>query len=299
MKKHYLFALPVVVALTLVAGPAFATGDCVVGVIHHEAVDETASKEFRWMKVIPGVDETFHAEYRFQTRSKTYGWVEHKFIYSRWDFIDGGQTRINETIVSGHWQSTGNQPFWHAIPDSIINAVWGSGGIPDSVLGGSEAHPAGSVSLTTYGAPPGAGSAPYYASKAQESTGYTQWGPWSDWSTTDPGLSDETKNVESRQVSNNDDTPEKTVYYVENGEPTSDLTDANWTPDEPEGWTFVDDRAVGVDVHEPAWDEKVYGECELAETGANEAASLVTIIGGVALLAAGVALVLYRRKVMR
>ncbi|MEU4454245.1 LPXTG cell wall anchor domain-containing protein [Nocardioides sp. NPDC023903] len=38
--------------------------------------------------------------------------------------------------------------------------------------------------------------------------------------------------------------PDVTVYFVEDGEPTTNLADASWTADEPEGWDLVDTRTV-------------------------------------------------------
>jgi LPXTG-motif cell wall-anchored protein len=300
MKRTILATALISCALILVPAAANATDLCVVDTVHHDAIEEVSHQEYQYKKIIPGTQETFRTEYRFQTRTKTFGWVEHKFIYSRWDFVDGGQTTVNGKVVSGHWQSTGSQAFWHAIPDSVINAVWGSGGIPDNVLGGSQEHPAGSVPLTAYGAPRGAGSAQYYASKVQESTGYTDWGPWSDWSAANPGPSNDTRNVESRRTSNNDSTPDTTVYYVENGEPTTSLTDANWTTitPAPEGWTFEDKRSVVTTLGEDAYDEDVYGDCpapELAETGVNDNAWLFAG-GALLLIAMGASLVVYRKR---
>jgi len=77
-----------------------------------------------------------------------------------------------------------------------------------------------------------------------------------------------------------------TEYYVPGGEPTRELGESNWTTDEPEGWTFVDDRKV-VDkkavppvttvtkvVDKEASSTKTlvpatYDECELASTGSD------------------------------
>ncbi|MFE6509187.1 hypothetical protein ACFVDI_01035 [Nocardioides sp. NPDC057767] len=38
--------------------------------------------------------------------------------------------------------------------------------------------------------------------------------------------------------------PDVTLYFVEDGEPTTNLADASWTTDEPEGWDLVDTRTV-------------------------------------------------------
>lgn len=38
--------------------------------------------------------------------------------------------------------------------------------------------------------------------------------------------------------------PDVTLYFVEDGEPTTNLADASWTADEPEGWDLVDTRTV-------------------------------------------------------
>ncbi|MEU0316130.1 LPXTG cell wall anchor domain-containing protein [Nocardioides sp. NPDC006273] len=38
--------------------------------------------------------------------------------------------------------------------------------------------------------------------------------------------------------------PDVTLYFVEDGEPTTNLADASWTADEPDGWDLVDTRTV-------------------------------------------------------
>ena len=38
--------------------------------------------------------------------------------------------------------------------------------------------------------------------------------------------------------------PDVTLYFVEDGEPTTNLADASWTADEPEGWDLIDTRTV-------------------------------------------------------
>jgi LPXTG-motif cell wall-anchored protein len=38
--------------------------------------------------------------------------------------------------------------------------------------------------------------------------------------------------------------PDVTLYFVKGGEPTTNLLDASWTADEPEGWDLVDTRTV-------------------------------------------------------
>ena len=38
--------------------------------------------------------------------------------------------------------------------------------------------------------------------------------------------------------------PDVTLYFVEDGEPTTNLADASWTAEEPEGWDLVDTRTV-------------------------------------------------------
>lgn len=38
--------------------------------------------------------------------------------------------------------------------------------------------------------------------------------------------------------------PDVTLYFVNDGEPTTNLADASWTADEPEGWDLVDTRTV-------------------------------------------------------
>lgn len=85
------------------------------------------------------------------------------------------------------------------------------------------------------------------------------YGEWSEWTVVESGLlveptlPDNTDVHEYKlgpveKVSNNDATEGYTVYYVDGGNPTLDLTDANWTrfskDNGPEGWTYVDSRTV-------------------------------------------------------
>lgn len=255
----------VVVATTATAANAVSTPPCVVDEIHHPAVEELSHQEYRYKQVTPGEDEVSHTEYRFRTRTVTSSEKERKFIYSTWSFVDGGTTTINGKTVSGHWQNLGGSPFWHEIAESVINAYWTNGNIDDSLLGGSEANPKGTVPLSVYGAPGGAGSPQYYAFKESSPSGYTDWGPWSGWSTTDPGAETETKQVESKKVVDSASTPDVTVYYVKNGTPSDDLTDANWTDETlqevGEPWTLVDERKVVDRQYKPGWTEPVYGDC--------------------------------------
>jgi len=226
---------------------------CVVKIIHH---DELNHQEFKYSKVIKGEEGTSHKEYRYQTRTKVYGEIEHKYIKAKYDFVDGGTTKVNGKTVSGHWVDTG-ATTWHPIPDSVINAVWGSGGVPSQYIGGSESNPKGSVNLTMYGGPNA--TVPYYAALTKTDAGYTAWGPWSGWSTTNPGASTETMNVESKSVSDNNTKPDKTVYYLPGGGQSDTNTNANWTTDTPSApWVKIDEKKV---VDKAAWDEKVYGPC--------------------------------------
>lgn len=197
-------------------------------------------QEYKYSKVIPGNEETKHTEWRFRTRTVTYGEIEHKYIKSTYDFVDGGTTRVNGQTVSGHWVG-GNANAWRPIPDSIINAVWGSGGIPNQYIGGSETNPKGSVNLSTYGGPNV--NVSYYAAKESEPTGYTGWGPWSGWSTTNPGTETDTMQVQSTQVGDGNATPDRTVFYLSGGGQSDTNTDANWTRETPGGsWTQIDQR---------------------------------------------------------
>lgn len=270
------------VTTATLAANAVDTGDqCVVDVIHHPAVDAVTHEEFQYSKVIPGETETFFTEYRFRTRTVTYGTIERKFIYSSWDFVGGGQTTVNGEIVSGHWVNTGTA-FWHAIADSVINAVWGAGGVPDNLVGGSQANPKGNVPLTYYGAPGSAGSAPYYATEEENPSGYTDWGPWSGWSSTNPGADTDTRDVESRQTSNNDGTPSSTVYYVAGGSPSTTLTDANWTT-HTQGtvggsWTLINQRTIVDEEAKDAYDENVYGECPPTQITPPAVSCLVNVV---------------------
>ena len=186
-----------------------------------EGVKEVSHKEYRFTRENPGKAETFHQEqqftrnipgqaekshqeykyqqsvtqYRFRDRvERPDNTVERKFIKG-YDFVDGGTTRVGNKTVAGHWVVSAG---WHSIPDSIINVVWGSGGVPPQYLGGSETNPKGNVNLSTYGGPNV--NSPYYASLVTIDGGYTDYGPWSDWTTTNPGADTATRDAESQTI---------------------------------------------------------------------------------------------------
>jgi hypothetical protein len=238
------------------------SGQCIVDVVHHPAVAEQSHQEFQYQQVVPGHAATQHQEWRFQTRvARPDNTVERKYVQG-YDFVDGGsvafrdQTGHSQT-VSGHWVASSG---WHQIPDSVINAYWGSGGINDNLLGGSEASPKGSVPLSVYGGP--SVSVKYYADKETISGGYTDYGPWSDWSTTNPGASTATMNVDSRWVVDSPATLDQTVYYLPGGGQSTALSDANWTVDVPGSpWSKINQRTVVTQQAKDAWDENVYGAC--------------------------------------
>lgn len=224
-------------------------GTCVTDVVHHPAIEEASHKEYRYSKVIPGQAETSHTEWRFKDRT----WIANKKEIKEvngYDFVDGGTTRVNGQTIGGHWVVSSG---WHTIPEVIINIVWGPGGVPDQYLG------TGRVSLSSYGGP---NVTVDYNAHAVDFSGWSEYGPWSPWSTTDPGAATDTRFVESTTVSDGNATPDVTVYYNPNGEPTSDLTDANWSTTNPgEAWTFVDKRKVIDQEYVPGWDETIYGPC--------------------------------------
>lgn|GEM_PF-6285032 len=241
-------------------GPNPPEGKCLVDTIQHPKVDEVSHLEYRYSQFIPGHAATVHTEWRFKTRTVTYGEVEHKYVKG-YTFTTGGPTNVNGHSVSGHWVS--DPGVWHAIPDSVINAVWGAGGIPDSLIGGSEANPKGNVNLSVYGGPNV--SVPYYAAKESNPSGYTDYGPFSNWSTTNPGPSTDLMYVESNpNVSDNNAVADKTVYYLPGGGQSDDLTDANWTIETPGSpWALIDEtpkKVVTTEAHD-AWTEYVYGDC--------------------------------------
>ncbi len=187
--------------------------------------------ESRYQKVIAGKQETTTTEYRFRSRVELYGSKEIKSVEG-WDFVDGGTTKVNGQVVAGHWVKS---PGFHQIPDVIINIVWGKNGVPEQYLG------TGSVSLSSYGGP--RETVKYKAEKVLTDEGFTDWGPWSDWSTDNPGGETDTRDVDSRKVGNGDGTPDRTVYYLPGGGSSSVLGEANWTTDVPdESWTFIDKR---------------------------------------------------------
>lgn len=91
--------------------------------------------------------------------------------------------------------------------------------------------------------------------------------------------------------------PEYLVFYVEDGEPTRELGDTNWTKGNPgKPWLPVDERTV-VDAKAYTTSKvvpAVYGPCKLAETGSNETAVLVVVALG--LLALGGTLVVLKNR---
>ncbi len=196
--------------------------------------------ESRYQRVVKGERETFTTEYRFRSRTKLYGSKEIKSVEG-YDFVEGGTTKVNGQTVAGHWVKSSG---WHQIPDVIINIVWGKDGVPERYLG------SGNVSLSSYGGPNV--TVKYNAEKVMTDDGHTAWGPWSNWSTTDPGKSTDTLDVDDpRKTGNQDGTPDRTFYYLPGGGESKDLSAANWTTDIPgEKWTFIDER--GREVKTPA-----------------------------------------------
>ena len=184
--------------------------------------ERKAHNEYTYFRDVEGVKEVSHVErtfakttteYQFQTRVKRPdNKVERKFIKG-WNFVSGGTVRVNGQTIAGHWvQADG----WNAIPDVIINAVWGTGSVPRQYLGGSETNPKGSVNLSMYGGPNK--TTVYYAKELNITGGYTDWGPWSAWSSTNPGASNDTRNVQTRPVT--------TLY--KDGAWTTDTPGAPW-----------------------------------------------------------------------
>ena len=219
-------------------------------------------------RTIPGQTEKSHQEFKYEKQETQYQYrtrvkrpdntVERKFIKG-YDFVSGGSVKINGHTIPGHWVKSSG---WHQIPDVVINAYWGSGGVPSSYLGGSEARPKGNVSLTAYAGPNV--SVPYYASLESAPGGYTDWSGWSDWTTTNPGADSDTRDVQSRTVTiayNNGDwttdakpngytqvdarkvidrqaTPSRTEYLAQDESVTTDESQAGWFPlGDRSGWT--------------------------------------------------------------
>jgi hypothetical protein len=184
--------------------------------------------------------------------------VERKYVEG-YDFVDGGSVTFRDQdnhwqTVSGHWVASSG---WHQIPDSVINAYWGAGGISQGLLGGSEDHPKGTVPLSVYGGPNV--SVYYYASQVTITGGYTDYGPWSDWSTTNPGPATDTMDVQTQQVSNHDGTAEYTLYYVHGSAPSTHVDDATWETTAPGSpWVQFDERKV---IDTAAHDTDKYGDC--------------------------------------
>ena len=195
----------------------------------------TSHVEYRYAKTIAAAVAVTHTEYRTRTRAPLYGSEEVKSILG-WNFVDGGTTEVEGHVVAGHWASA-DGATWYVIPAVIINIVWGPSGVPASYLG------SGTVSLAAYGGPNVL--VRYQATKVTTTAGYTAWGPWSDWSTTDPGAATDTTDVDTRTVVDRAAVPASTVYYLTGGGTSTDLTAANWTTDKPSApWTLIDRRSV-------------------------------------------------------
>jgi len=165
---------------------------------------EKSHSESQVSRMNPGQSEKSHQVFKYQQNQKQYQFrtrihrpdntVERKFV-TGYDFVSGGTTKVNGYTIPGHWvQSAG----WHQIPDVVINAVWGSGGVPSNLLGGSATNPKGNVPLSTYGGPNA--SVQYYASMVTITGGYTDWSGWSDWTTTNPGAATDTQDVATKTV---------------------------------------------------------------------------------------------------
>jgi len=209
----------------------------VTEVVHHEAV---AHKEWRYKKVIPGQAEVKQDQWRFRTRVWIANFKEVKEVQG-YNFVSGGTTRVNGQTVGGHWVQ---QSGWHAIPDVIINVVWGTSGPPDSVLG------TGRVNLNVYGGP---NVQVNYNAHKVDFSGWSDWGPWSDWSTTNPGAANDTRQVEGRQVVTQEAVPDSWEY-------TGWLTETLSAP-----WIFVEKRQVETEaardeeiVLKDAWVEEIH-----------------------------------------
>jgi hypothetical protein len=194
-----------------------------------------ATTEYRYARVIPGTPAVTETQYRVRTRAVLYGTEEVKSILG-WDFVDGGTTSVAGQTVAGHW-AAGDAGTWYVIPGVIINVVWGPAGVPPSVLG------TGTVSLTVYGGPQVV--VQYDAHEVTTDDGYTAWGPWSGWFTTDPGADTDTQQSDSRVVVVTPAVPDQTIYYVPNTWDSTTLSDANWTTDVLAApWYVVDRRTV-------------------------------------------------------
>ena len=187
---------------------------------------EKSHKEYQFFRDVNGSKEVSHKEYKYsqsstEDRVKTRvkrpdNTVEQKSTQG-YHVVSGGTVRVKNVTIPGHWEKT-NDSQYYAIPDAIINAYWGAGGVPASYLGN------GSVNLSTYGGPNV--TVKYQAKLVTITGGYTDWSLWSDWTTSNPGASNDTRSVESRSV-------------------TSDYKDGAWTTDTPSApWVKTDERTV-------------------------------------------------------
>ncbi len=185
-------AVTIVTMGMVAAAPATATQGPPSGPPVCEGVPEVLGHEWQKQKRtrewVPEVTEVKHKEWRFQTRTQLYGSKEIKSV-NGYDFVSGGSVVVQGQTVAGHWVQS---PGLHQIPDVIINIVWGPSGVPEQYLG------TGTVNLSSYGGPNV--NVQYVAEKIQTNEGFTDWGPWSNWSTTNPGENTTTRNVESKWV---------------------------------------------------------------------------------------------------
>gem|GEM_PF-2592226 len=205
---------------------------------HFQGVEEVSRLVYRYSHMNPGKAATTytvqqfsrtattpdktHQEFKYQKSETQYRFrdrverpdntVERKFVLG-YDFVAGGTTRVNGKTIAGKWIES---PGWHQLPDVITNAVWGTGGVPANLLGGSEAKPKGDVPLSTYGGPNIA--VKYYASLITIDGGYTDYGPWSDWTTTNPGTDTATRDADTKIV----------VTPYKDGAWTTDAPGAPW-----------------------------------------------------------------------
>lgn len=258
---------------TLALGATVPDDQCIVRVIHHDAVAEVKHEEFRYSKDIPEHAETFHPEYRYSKTATIYT-VEHKQV-----FYDGSNSTALAWLNANGTE--GPTDVW-TLSDAVVNGAGVNPLSPGIYYDGpfSNAH---QVPLSAYGGPNV--SVPYTITGVEWGLTVPPTPFYSSHSVTlyYTGSGNGSVNVSDaiyvatapgggwiqfgavQNVSNNDYSPAKTVYYVTGGTTTDDLSPANWTPDTQAtvgpDWTFIDKRWV-VDVAAvDAYDENVYGTC--------------------------------------
>lgn len=252
------------------------TSQCIVDVIHHDAVTELSHQEYQYKQDDPGHSETFHNEYQYKKTTTVYT-VEHKEIKGWYfDSSQSGTTTVGGHVFNGKWVQ-GDSTTYYVVPDDIVNAagvnpyaVAQTGNVPLSAYGyvtspGNNPSPAYRITGIEVTTTPPAGN--LYVTHVNTTLYYTGSGDGSVDSAdaiyvaTSPGGS-WTQFGDPKSVSNHDGIDPFTIYYLTGGGSSSTLTDANWTTETPSApWVQINERKVVDREAVDASDENVYGDC--------------------------------------